>query len=369
MIVARTFGERVTLWCLRAAATVVTLAGASVLASSLATAAAPLSGELARLLPLHAVRIGAALAIGGVLALYLSGSRSALFRGERLDPAARPAPDAWTWAFVLTLLAAPAVMLWQLEPLARFWRDTFQLLAGLGPWEFRGGESSGLVLAPLFGMLALPSFETLAAIAFAVACMFLLLLVATRSRLGLRAVLACVALLGALAVAALLADDTMRRITPGLERAILGTRAGFPDEAAKAIHALERYHRVTGRAAHVLGWAWMALGLWVPLLVLRARSEPGAPASAAPLAGSPATPAYESTPSPRPAPARSVAADGADRERFYADAARLVDEGGAAGSRGRPMVVVLIVTLALLGLFALVSGLGALAAISRIVTR
>lgn len=283
MITDRTLGERLSLACLRAGATLTTLTGAALLVATLATTALPLDGTLARLFPAHAFRVAAVLLVAGGLALFVAAARGRLFDAEQPDPSVAAGADTAWWGLALSALGAPALLAWQLRPLAALWRDGFALLGQLGVWETRGDMGmSGFLLAPLFAVMALPAFETLAAAGFAAACAYLLVLVALRSRIRLRALLVCATLTGAAALATLLVGDTLRQLAPGIAREIGRTTAGHPGEAAQALAVLERYQRVTGDAARALAWSWIVLALWIPFLLLRALADARARAAQAP---------------------------------------------------------------------------------------
>jgi hypothetical protein len=134
--------------------------------------------------------------------------------------------------------------------------------------------------------------------------------VIVRSASLLRILFVVVVMTGGLVVGGAFGASSSNRLMPIAERTIRETRDPSGTEQARALALLQRYQSVTQASALTLGWSWLGLLVWVPLLSVAAPYR--ASSSARDTRPAPSVPDINS-------------ADGSERERAYRDAAREVD--------------------------------------------
>jgi len=244
--------------------------------------------------------MGIGMATGGGVALVLRRAR-----GSRVD-----ARGVWQMLLAATLIGLPVVLGLWLGPLVAFWRDVLALASELGVWEQSDWNGTGLILAPAAVVFSVPAVQAFAAIVVALSCVLMLPLVMVRSASILRILFVVVVMTGGLVLAGMFGASSSNRLMPIAERTIRETRDPSGTEQARALALLQRYQSVTQASALTLGWAWLGLLVWVPLLTVAApyRVESSASDSNA------------WTPGPE-----IDSADASERERAYRDAARAVD--------------------------------------------
>jgi hypothetical protein len=315
----RSIVERIGFASLRLAASCTTAAGAALATAAIATGS--FGAETLTTVIRDAFAVAAAMALAGGATLYLAGKRLGWLQDGPVSHASVGSGfSGWLVLLPLVLLIAPPLMLIQLRPLAEFWRDVLGLADRLGLWENLQGDTgfSGVVLMPIAAALAVPGLEALTAVMHVVGASFLLALLALRSTRVPRALLLCVLLQGALVLPCAFGASAIERATPSIEQLIRETPDPSGLEQARVSAALQRYVEVTRRASIALTWPWVAMAVWLPIVLFsaRARATFAAPVPLDDRAYSPA----------RLDPANLSAMNDRARARAYVDAARHIDD-------------------------------------------
>jgi hypothetical protein len=320
MSIARSIVEWVAFALLRLAATGEAVSGIAFLAASGAVQAAGAVGGAnagwVRLVIGGSLGVAVVLLITGGISLYLRRATLTWLPDVpgSSQASTRSGFDGWLILFPLTLLAVPALMLVQLQPLLAFWRDVLALADRLNFWEElqRNTADSGYVLIPVFSALALPGIAAAAAAANLVESVLLIALLCVRSARVPRALLLCVILQGGLVVTTVVGAAIVDRLTPSIEQLIRSTPDPRGTEQAQFLTAIERYSAVVRGASRTLAWGWAAMVTWTPLLLL------------SPLGRA----TFAAIPRPTLSADRALdysAMDDEARERAYRDAANRVD--------------------------------------------
>jgi hypothetical protein len=193
-------------------------------------------------------------------------------------------------------------------------------------------QMSGLVLAPVGAVLAVPALQILTTFAFIGSALVLLLLLWPASYRFPRAYLICVLLQASLVFASICGAD----LACGLATWLAGeasriASAGHSPETPQILEAIERYKSVLATTSSSLAWTFAGYAVClVPLLASRStRTTFAVPAAAlAPVA-----------------PLRTVTALPAEaRRRYYRDAARRLQP---ANYGARVMIVGMFVVAAI----------------------
>ena len=162
-----TAARSVVEWCafalLRVAATCSTAAGLAFLAAAGAvmagSALATSSADWVRLLVGGSLGLAVVLLVAGGISLHLRRAPTPwLPDGPRSRASTGSGFDGWLILFPLTLIVVPSLMLFQLRPLADFWRDVFVLADQVNFWQdlqrnAAAGVSSGRARLMLGDML------------------------------------------------------------------------------------------------------------------------------------------------------------------------------------------------------------------------
>lgn len=200
--------------------------------------------------------IGVALGIGGSAAFIASRARmDSLVRG--------PLSGGWLVLFLVTLVGLPFLLFVELDPLVQFWRDVWAKAVEWGVFKDDAGMA-GYILVPIAGVLVIPFLEGLAGVTATLSCAMLLLFV--RSTRMLRVLALGVVLTGTLLLAGSFGAATAERLSPSAERLIRETPDPEGVQQARALAIVQRYRTVTRASAATLGWAWVGLALWLPVL-------------------------------------------------------------------------------------------------------
>jgi hypothetical protein len=252
---------------LRVFATATAVAGASLVGTAFFLS--PLGGDQwSATIRVAASFVGGVLLIGGAAVAYLASTRRQLLPNERADT---PAPTAEAGWLLLPALALIAITLWMFSRLANamsLWQDIARGLDSLDIWRSiqEAPQYSGLYLAPLGLVVAAPALHAVAAAAFLVGTMIVLVLMAMRSSRLPRAFLILVLLQGALVFTGAIATAVAARAIPAVEQAI--REIPDPDgEGARWQLQIRRYADATQSANRTLSWTWVAWALLLPMLV------------------------------------------------------------------------------------------------------
>jgi hypothetical protein len=161
-----------------------------------------------------------------------------------------------------------------------------------------------------------------AAVSTGVGSALLIALLLVRSSRVPRALLICVILQGALALASAVGGIVVERLAPSIEQLVRSTPDQSGVEHAQILAALQRYGAVVQGASKTLAWSWAVIAVWVPLLLLSVRAR----ATFAAFAGSgdPTIGGLTDHVS------NYSAMDDQARERAYLDAAQQVDRSTRA---------------------------------------
>jgi hypothetical protein len=320
MRLARSVANRIAFTLLRLAATCMTMAAAGLTVA--AAAAWTIDAEAAQFVGIASIQVATVFAFAGGTALYLVWARTTwLPDGTPAQASTGSSLDGWLILFPLTLAGMSLLLASQLQPLAAFWRDVFALANQLNVWEevLRGGGLSGIVLMPVFAALALPGLEVLAAAAYVLEALLLLVLLFLRSSRVPRALILCVLIQGGLVGASLRGATVVERIAPSIEQLIRETPDPGGTEQTRALDALQRYRVVTEDSSRTLAVAWLPLATWTPLLLLSGRPRTA-------FAPDPSEADAMSGALPHLDPQRVSALPEDARARAYVQAAKQIDE-------------------------------------------
>ena len=320
MPTARSIVEWFAFGVLRLAATGSAVSGIAILAAAGAVQTAGAGAGWARLVVGGSLGLALTLLLAGGISLYLKRAPTTwLPDGTHSRRSAGSGFDGWLILFPLTLIGVPALMLVQLQPLAAFWRDVFALAEQLNIWQGlqRNSPDSGYILMPIFAALTLPAIAAAAAVSTGVWSALLIALLLVRSTRVPRALLICVILQGALALASTVGGVVFERLAPSIEQLVGSTPDPSGVEHAPILAALQRYGSVVQGASKTLTWSWAVIAVWVPLLLLSVRAR----ATFAVFAGS-GEPTMSGVTNNAP---NYPAMDDQARERAYLDAAQQVD--------------------------------------------
>lgn len=278
MSTLRPMVEWIAFALLRLAAACLTMAGVAFVAPALALQASGAGADWVRSVVAGSFGLAAAFLSAGGVSLYLRHRQTPwLPDGPRSQASAGSGFDSWLILLPLTLIGVPALMLVQLGPLAAFWRDVLALADQYNVWQDlqRNAPDSGYVLMPIIAALAVPMIETAAALATVLASALVFPLLLVRSVRVPRALLVCVLMHGALVLAGAFGAVVVERVIPSIEALVRETDPGGPGDAVQAqiLDALQRYGAVVRRSTGTLAWAWGAIAIWVPLLLVTPRGR------------------------------------------------------------------------------------------------
>jgi hypothetical protein len=238
---------------------------------SMLTAAIPVAMMAATLggLSRTAAWVGVALLASGLVTLFVSARPVGWLESARqTSHAGRPDFGGWLWVLAVTLAILPLWMIVRLIPLLTLWTDMLALLDAQGVWNLLegGGDLSGIVLVPVFGVLSVPAFEMAVAVSVVIHGLLLFtLLVMTRPRFA-RAFLAFAVLHVGLAISVQLAVaaalDAGRFVESALEDS---------PEREEAVAAITRYGEVLKGSSRILTMTIAGLVVWTPGVFLSRR--------------------------------------------------------------------------------------------------
>jgi hypothetical protein len=265
--------DRLTAWAMRSAATVLLIAGMSVLVVGMAAGmltGSPVAETIATIL----FQIGVAFVVAAAGALYLSRTVGMRLPNERVTiaEAGRPAIGGWLIALAITLCAAPVWLVIRLLPFLAEWRRVADFLATSGMLDGANANGTGLVLVPLFGALTPPLFELATMAGFAVASVTLVGLLLARSPRFPRFYIVSVLLLSALVIASVRGADAAAAARTAVEGLMQDAkpRAG---EDLQVREGLDRYTGIVSSTASILLWTLCGYLIWVPALVFSHRAR------------------------------------------------------------------------------------------------
>jgi hypothetical protein len=254
---------------LTAIASLVLFTGASMLVVSVPLVAA--SNQFNGLTRTTAVFAGILFVTGALTLLALARSSSLLINErEPSADAARTPFGGWLWGLLVTLLVLPAWMVVRVAPLVPLWQDMLGFLDEHDVWSAAEAaqEFSGVVLLPVFAVLALPALEAAVACSLVIGVIVLVPLLVTASPAFPRSFLGFVLLMAGLAISAQVATGATLEAGRLLESAL---RPGPEAEAVRVASA--RYILVLQRAASGLLLVAVSFALWTPLLFTSERVQ------------------------------------------------------------------------------------------------
>ena len=272
MSLARQLGEWMALTVLRLATTSAMLAGAATLVPAVALRAMFPDADDFSAITGATLRPGLILFIGGALASHFSRSRASLLPSERTERSTEP--TAFDGAALLLLLPLIIVPLWtitRLEPLVGLWTAMSEFLEAHGiPLALPdpAAEASGVFLAPLIAVLAVPALEAAAAAVFIACPILLLFLMAIRSSRFPRAFLVSVLLSGVLVLTSVAGTDSAREASPFVERLVTDTPTLTEAQQSQLLEPVQQYNVIIQTIAESLVWILVGLAVWTPLLFL-----------------------------------------------------------------------------------------------------
>jgi hypothetical protein len=184
--------------------------------------------------------------------------------------AARTPFGGWLWGLLVTLLVLPAWMVVRVAPLVPLWQDMLGFLDEHDVWSAAEAaqEFSGVVLLPVFAVLALPALEAAVACSLVIGVIVLVPLLVTASPAFPRSFLGFVLLMAGLAISTQVATGATLEAGRLLESAL---RPGPEAEAVRVASA--RYILVLQRAASGLLLVAVSFALWTPLLFTSERVQ------------------------------------------------------------------------------------------------
>ena len=211
--------------------------------------------------------------LGGILAV--SGGAGVIWARLARDSGGRATvgqPGVVSFAAV----AIPLGLAVWLAPLISYWQDVLRLAVEYRVLESFNGPS-GLVFVPIMGVLLVPTLEAVAALAVALSCLLLVLLMATRSTAAIRLPAIGTLLVGGLVAGSWVGVVTTERLAPLVEAVVRDTSDAGGQEQTQVLALLTRHRETTAESAIALAFAWAA----VALLVMStrggsARSQPDA---------------------------------------------------------------------------------------------
>jgi hypothetical protein len=266
--------DRLTAWLLRSVATVMLLAGMSVLVAALASSGMLTGSAVARTIAGILFQLGVVFVVSGAAAMYLSSPRGLLLPNERVttSEAERPVIGGWLIALAIVLIALPVWLVLRLLPFLAEWRRVVDFLATPGMWEGANSNAAGFVLVPLAGALTPPLLELAATLAFVVASAVLLLLLLSRSQRFPRIYTVCAVMLSALVIASLRGADAAMLAGEAVQRLISGSSPNAED-SVQLREGLVRYTSIVSSTAPVLAWTLCGYLVWVPPILLSRRAR------------------------------------------------------------------------------------------------
>lgn len=269
-----TTGDRLVLWGLRTAASVMVFGGGAVLVAGVPAYGLLAGSAAASAILLIVLEAGVALIVGGAAAGSLTRlNRRPCLPNERASRLAeRPALGGWLWLLAAALVIVPAGLVVATRRFQTEWGRVADLLAMPGLWDGANANMSGVILVPLAGLLTPPLLELLALVSFVAASLVLLPLLMARSPRFPRHYLVCLLLLtswvvaaGRGAAAAHLAVDAIVPLVDGSN--------GSPEELATVRDIIGRYTAVVNGTMPALVWTWCGYAAWMPGLLLSRRAR------------------------------------------------------------------------------------------------
>jgi hypothetical protein len=266
--------DRLTAWVLRSVATLMLLAGVSVLVAGMAAMAMSTESPVVRTIAGIIFQLGLVCVVAGAAAIYLSRPRGLLLPNERTTTteAARPAVGGWLIALAIGLVALPVWLVLRLLPFLAEWRRVIDFLATSGMWQGANSNAAGFILVPLAGALTPPLLELAAMLAFVIASAALLLLLLSRSQRFPRLYLVCVVLLSALVLASVRAADGALLAGQTVQR-LIGESSPNAQESAQLMDGLARYTSIVSSTASILVWTLCGYLVSVPAIIFSRRTQ------------------------------------------------------------------------------------------------
>jgi hypothetical protein len=251
-------GARLLTWALLTASTALVFAGIAFFVAGVPVFSA-MSGA-ARDILVVVLQIGGAWALLGLAAIFATRRRSL----------ARPPGGIVALAFIVTLVAVPAWLVWRLQSFLSEWRVLADLASSSNFFDTANANMSGVILVPLAGALA-PPFIELAALAAAVAtsCAAIGLTVGRSPRFG-HFYIAAVLLLTALVIGSLRGARVAGMAVEAFQPLIEESRPR-PEEYQQIREIVDRYTAAVAPTATTLAWAWVGYAAWIPAVVLAGR--------------------------------------------------------------------------------------------------
>lgn len=253
----------------KAAAVLVMFVG---LPTLLATTPLLLVSEEASSFGRAAAIFGGILLATGVTALGVLARPAGLLVNERGPGTgvARTPFGGWLWLLLGALVALPVYLVARVTPLVLLWVDMIRFLDDNQVWGMadRAQELSGIILVPVFVVLAVPALHLVVGGSVAAGALVLIGLLLVASPSFPRAFLVFVLLVSGLVIASHFATWTVIEaglyfetfLEPGPERDV--SHAAFV-----------RYGEVLQDSAAVLTWTAAGLALWIPALFLSRRTQ------------------------------------------------------------------------------------------------
>jgi hypothetical protein len=348
-----TVGERLTFAAFRAVGLLIGFSGLSLLTGAIPAVAFAPAEDRPQAIARSSFLFAFAFLVGGGLARHLATSRRPLLANERTSREHSAPLGGWLLVLTVALCLVPLSAFYELAPLRSLWADMLEMLRenGLLEGALKAGQNSGLVMMPVIATMIAPLVELATAAAFAVSSLLLLPLLSASSWRFPRAFLICVLIQAALMFASIygaeIASQVSSWVVSEMGRSATHTRT---IEDVRALEAIARYNTVLASTSRALLWAFAAYAIWlIPLLGTERARETFAPALRS------AHPIDEKTGSLAVAGMSDEA-----RRRFYADAARTLQQSAGGDSPLQAMTIVAVIVSAVMGaIFAGFSILGA----------
>jgi hypothetical protein len=262
--------DRLTLWALRTVATLMLLAGVSMLVAGLPLLGVLTGSSVVRTIAFGLLQLSGVFMLAGAAARYLSNASNPhgpVLPNERSSTFDRDRPGigGWLFALAIVLVALPAWLVLRLQAFLTESRRVAGLLAASELWENANANMSGIVLVPLFGALTPPFLELATTAAFVVASAVLLVLLLLRTPRFPRTYLACVVLLSGLVLASHRSADTANDVASAAQD-VVNNSSSRGDEAAQIRDVIGRYTSIVTSTVPVLVWTLCGYLVWVPAM-------------------------------------------------------------------------------------------------------